>query len=134
MVIRSQVLKCTVATGFYEMVVGFVLMLEKLSQCHIYYPTPHGSLHRYGFWCNSQTIFFSVVYHPLALSSQQREGFVDSIISAASERLCKRPTAKLFLCGEFDDLGLVPLQRMLWLTQMVTFTARGEHCLAKNIH
>ena len=75
---------------------------------------------------NQPPIIFANVYHPPGLSKSQKDTTVNHIVSTSSKCLSKHPSAKLFICGDFNDLDTAMLTTLFPVQQIVDFNTRGD--------
>jgi hypothetical protein len=78
---------------------------------------------------NMPLVIFAVIYHPLCLPKLSKDGTADHIISTVSKLLHKHSSAKLFICGDFNDLDTESITNIIPVQQIVEFPTRYDSCL-----
>lgn len=57
-------------------------------------------------------IIFANIYYPSGLAKQTKEDTVSHIVFAIAKQLQKYSTAKLFICGDFNDVVTAALSTL----------------------
>ena len=97
------------------------LPVTKLDQ----YSTPHTSAYWFVLQQQNQLpVIYGNIYHPPGLPKKQHEETINHIVSTLSKSLRKHRSAKLVLCGDFNDLDTTPITAMFPVYQIVDFNTR----------
>ena len=102
------------------------LSINKLTEYKTRHVSAYWFLHKSP---SNNPIIYANIYHPPGLAKNIKDDTINHIISTVSKQLKSHPDAKLFICGDLNDLDINQITAMLPVQQIVNFTTRGDATL-----